>query len=138
MPLDKAADAAAFEPTHAHRTLHMRGRPVPCIVEPDAAAADYAAMAKDRALGARAQGFLNKDEELGLLFGLRLSVRSGGELLDYVVYPDEAFSDALMLHDTVCIINTRMEQLLSLRVQTDQFVKARSEFAKFSSELRGG
>ena len=68
--------------------------------------------------------------------GFKLRIQTDTEFLEYTVYPDEAFSDTVIFDETIHIINDSMENLFSLRkINTDQFVKTRSEFEKFKKMI---
>ena len=52
------------------------------------------------------------------------------------LYPDEEFIDTVIFDETIHIINDSMKNLFSLRkINTDQFVKTRSEFEKFKKMM---
>jgi len=81
-------------------------------------------------------GFLNKHDDLGLLMGFKLKIQTDTESFEYTVYPDEKFIDTVIFDETIHIINDLMENLFSLRkINTDQFVKTRSEFEKFKKMI---
>jgi len=68
--------------------------------------------------------------------GFKLKIQTDTEFLEYTVYPDEVFSDTVIFDETIHIINDSMENLFSLRkINTDQFVKTRSEFEKFKKMI---
>jgi hypothetical protein len=68
--------------------------------------------------------------------GFKLKIQTDTESLEYTVYPDEQFSDTVIFNETIHIINDSMENLFSLRkINTDQFVKTRSEFEKFKKMI---
>ena len=82
-------------------------------------------------------GFLNKDEEFGLLMGLKLKIQTKDDFFEYTVYPNEEFVDAVILNESIFIINEKLENLFALRgITTDQFVKTKSEFEKFKKILK--
>jgi hypothetical protein len=68
--------------------------------------------------------------------GFKLKIQTDTEYFEYTVYPDEEFIDAVILNETIHIINDSMDNLFSLRkIITDQFVKTRSEYDKFKKML---
>ncbi|MCA9827469.1 MAG: hypothetical protein KC444_03635 [Nitrosopumilus sp.] len=130
MPLDKMPDPGQFIPTHKSVVLHRRGEPVACIVDGSDPSL-YAPLENDPSLQAALTGFLNKDEEFGLLFGFQLKIKTDSAFLQFTVYPDEEFVDTVIFDERVYIISKRMEPIFTLKVATDQFVMAKSEFDKF-------
>jgi hypothetical protein len=131
MPLDKMPDPDEFVLTHNSKVLHTKGNPVACIID-NQNDSRYASLPNDPSLKASLIGFLNKHDDLGLLMGFKLKIQTDTEFLEYTVYPDEVFSDTVIFDETIHIINDSMENLFSLRkINTDQFVKTRSEFEKF-------
>ena len=132
MPLDKMPDPENFAKTHNTAILHVKGRPVSCIVESNENGAKYASLPNDPTLKASLIGFLNKHEDLGLMMGFKLKIQTDTEFLEYTAYPNDEFVDTVILNESIFIINDKMENLFSLkRIVTDQFVKTRSEFEKF-------
>jgi hypothetical protein len=135
MPLDKMPDPDEFVLTHNSKVLHAKGKPVACIID-NQNNFRYESLPEDLSLKASLIGFLNKHDDLGLLMGLKLKIQTDTEYFEYTVYPDEEFVDAVILNETIHIINDSMENLFSLRkIITDQFVKTRSEFEKFKKML---
>ena len=135
MPLDKMPDPDEFVLTHNSKVLHTKGNPVACIID-NQNDSRYASLPNDPSLKASLIGFLNKHDDLGLLMGFKLKIQTDTEFLEYTVYPDEAFSDTVIFDETIHIINDSMENLFSLRkINTDQFVKTRSEFEKFKKMI---
>jgi hypothetical protein len=68
--------------------------------------------------------------------GFKLKIQTDTESFEYVVYPDEECIDTVIFDETIHIINDSMENLFSLRkINTDQFVKTRSEFEKFKKMI---
>ena len=135
MPLDKMPDPDEFVLTHNSKVLHTKGTPVACIID-NQNDSRYASLPNDPSLKASLIGFLNKHDELGLLMGFKLKMQTDTEFLEYTVYPDEEFSDTVIFDETIHIINDSMENLFSLRkINTDQFVKTRSEFEKFKKMI---
>ena len=135
MPLDKMPDPDEFVLTHNSKVLHTKGNPVACIID-NQNDLRYASLPNDLSLKASLIGFLNKHDDLGLLMGFKLKIQTDTESLEYTVYPDEVFSDTVIFDETIHIINDSMENLFSLRkINTDQFVKTRSEFEKFKKMI---
>ncbi len=136
MPLDKMPDSRAFAPTHSSAVLHIRGKPVACIIDDASSALQYKSLFDDPSLRASLVGFLNKHDDLGLLMGLKLQIQTDSKSFEYIAYPNEEFVDAVIFDESICIINEKMENLFLLkRIVTDQFVKTQSEFEKFSKEM---
>ncbi len=120
-----------FVLTHNFKVLHTKGNPVACIID-NQNYSRYASLPNNPSLKASLIGFLNKHDDLGLLMGFKLKIHTDTEFLEYSVYPDEEFIDTVIFDETIHIINDTMENLFSLRkINTDQFVKTRSEFEKF-------
>ncbi len=134
MPLDKMPEPDKFVLTHNSKILHVKGNPVACII--DNQNDSRYALLTDPSLKASLVGFLNKHDDLGLLMGFKLKMQIDAESFDYTVYPDEEFVDTVIFAETIHIINDSMENLFSLRkINTDQFVKTRSEFEKFKKMM---
>lgn len=135
MPLDKMPEPDEFVLTHNSKVLHTKGNPVACIID-NQNDSRYASLPNDPSLKASLIGFLNKHDDLGLLMGFKLKIQTDTESLEYAVYPDEEFIDTVIFDETIHIINDSMENLFSLRkINTDQFVKTRSEFEKFKKMM---
>jgi len=135
MPLDKMPEPDEFVLTHNSKVLHTKGNPVACIID-NQNDSRYASLPNDPSLKASLIGFLNKHDDLGLLMGFKLMIQTDTESLEYSVYPDEEFIDTVIFDETIHIINDSMENLFSLRkINTDQFVKTRSEFEKFKKMM---
>lgn len=135
MPLDKMPDPDEFILTHNSKVLHTCGHPVACIID-NQNDSRYVSLFNDSSLKASLIGFLNKHDDLGLLMGFKLKIQTDTEYFEYTVYPDEEFIDAVILNETIHIINDSMDNLFSLRkIMTDQFVKTRSEYDKFKKML---
>ena len=135
MPLDKMPEPDEFVLTHNSKVLHTKGNPVACIID-NQNDSRYASLPNDPSLKASLIGFLNKHDDLGLLMGFKLMIQTDTESLEYSVYPDEEFIDTVSFDETIHIINDSMENLFSLRkINTDQFVKTRSEFEKFKKMM---
>ncbi len=135
MPLDKMPEPDEFVLTHNSKVLHTKGNPVACIID-NQNDSKYASLPNDPSLKASLIGFLNKHDDLGLLMGFKLKIQTDTESFEYVVYPDEEFIDTVIFDETIHIINDSMENLFSLRkINTDQFVKTRSEFEKFKKMI---
>jgi len=135
MPLDKMPEPDEFILTHNSKVLHTKGNPVACMID-NQNDSKYASLPNDPSLKASLIGFLNKHDDLGLLMGFKLKIQTDTESFEYVVYPDEEFIDTVIFDETIHIINDSMENLFSLRkINTDQFVKTRSEFEKFKKMI---
>ena len=135
MPLDKMPEPDEFILTHNSKVLHTKGNPVACVID-NQNDSKYASLPNDPSLKASLIGFLNKHDDLGLLMGFKLKIQTNTESFEYAVYPDEVFIDTVIFDETIHIINDSMENLFSLRkINTDQFVKTRSEFEKFKKMI---
>ena len=135
MPLDKMPEPDEFVLTHNSKVLHTDGNPVACIID-NQNNSGYASLPKDPSLKVSLIGFLNKHDDLGLLMGFKLKIQTNAESFEYTVYPDKKFIDTVIFDETIHIINDLMENLFSLRkINTDQFVKTRSEFEKFKKMI---
>ena len=135
MPLDKMPNPDEFILTHHSKVLHTKGNPVACIIDNENNSR-YALLSGDSSLKASLIGFLNKHDDLGLLMGFKLKIKTDTEFFEYTVYPNEEFIDAVILNETIHIINNSMDNLFSLRkIVTDQFVKTKSEFDKFKQMI---
>ena len=137
MPLDKMPDPENFGPTHNSTILHVKGKPVACIVvENDEKETKYASLPNDPTLKASLTGFLNKHDDLGLMMGFKLKIQTDTEFLEYTAYPNDEFIDTVIFDESIFIINDKLENLFSLRkIVTDQFVKTKSEFEKFKKMM---
>jgi hypothetical protein len=135
MPLDKMPNSEDFILTHNSRVLHSEGTPLACIID-NQNDSKYASLPNDSSLRASLIGFLNKHDDLGLLMGFKLKIQTETEFFEYTVYPDEVFIDTVIFDESIHIINDSMENLFSLRkIETDQFVKTRSEYDKFKKMM---
>lgn len=124
-----------FALTHNLKVLHSKGNPVACIID-NQNDSKYASLPNDPSLRASLMGFLNKHDDLGLLMGFTLKIQTETEFFEYTVYPDEEFTDTVIFDESIHIINDSMENLFSLRkIETDQFVKTRSEYDKFKKMI---
>jgi len=130
MPLDKMPDSEEFILTHKSVVLHKKEEPVACIVD-NSDPSLYELLESNSSLQASLTGFLNKDEEFGLLFGFQLKIKTDDMLLQFTVYPNEEFIDTVIFEERIYIINKKLEPLFTLKVATDQFVMTKSEFNKF-------
>lgn len=131
MPLDKMPNSEDFALTHNSNVLHSKGKPLACIID-NQNDSKCASLPNDPSLRASLIGFLNKHDDLRLLMGFKLKIQTETEFFEYTVYPDEEFTDAVIFDESIHIINDSMENLFSLRkIETDQFVKTRSEYDKF-------
>lgn len=132
MPLDKMTNTEDFVPTHKSVILHVQGKPVACIID---AKNNYDDIKNDPFIRANLTGFLNKDDEFGLLMGFQLKIKSGEQFLQFTVYPNDEFIGTVIVDERIFIINEKMDPLFSLRLNTDQFVKTKSEFDKFQKMI---
>ena len=133
MPLDKMTNTEDFVPTHKSVILHIRGKPVACVIDTKN---NYDEINENPSLRANLTGFLNKDEELGLLMGFQLKIKTDDQFLQFTVYPDEEFIETVIFDEIIFIINEKMDILFSLKINTDQFVKTKSEFDKFQQMIK--
>ena len=136
MPLDKMPNPEEFVPTHKSTVLHIQENPVSCIIDTHSNSSDFESLLDNPHVKAKLVGFLNKDEEIGLLFGFKLIISSEEKSFEYTVYPNDQLIDTLIFNEIICIINSEMDQLFSLKINTDQFVKTKSEFDKFQNMLK--
>ena len=140
MPLDKMPDSEDFVQTHKSVILHYQGNPIACIVVDDDNEAEnkfnrYEKLSNNPSLKAKLIGFLNKHDDLGLLMGLKLKIQTDDDFLEFTIYPNDEFIDTVIFNETVSIINDKLDNLFSLRIVTDQFVKTRTEFKKFQNVM---
>ena len=132
MPLDKISDPEDFVLTHDSIILHIKGKPVACIIDDAKNESRYTSLLHDPSLKASLIGFLNKHDDLGLLMGFKLKIQTDTEFFEYTVYPNEEFIDTVIFDESIFIVNNDLENIFSLRrIVTDQFVKTKSEFEKF-------
>ena len=126
-----------FIPTHKSTTLHTKGEPVACIVDHDSQnESRYNSILNDSSLQVSLIGFLNKHEDLGLLMGFKLKLKTDAEFFEYTVYPDSEFIDTVIFNESIFIINEKLENLYFLKkITTDQFVKTKTEFDKFQKMI---
>jgi hypothetical protein len=134
VPLDKMPNPEEFVPTHKSVVLHKKGDPVACIID-NTKPSVYASLENNISLQASIMGFLNKDDELGLLFGFQLKIKTDIVFLQFTVYPNDEFIDTLIFDERIYIINEKLEPIFTLKVATDQFVKTKSEFDKFKNMM---
>lgn len=132
MPLDKIPDSENYQISHNSTVLHTRGDPVACIIDENTPVSEYSSLPDDSSLKAGLTGFLNKHDDLGLLLGFKLQIKTDSKFFEYTVYPNDDFVDAVIFNESITIINKNLETLFTLRkIVTDQFVKTKSEFDKF-------
>jgi len=134
VPLDKMPDSEEFIPTHKSVVLHKKEEPVACIID-DSDPSLYELLENNSSLQAVLTGFLNKDEEFGLLFGFQLKIKTDVMFLQFTVYPNEEFIDTVIFEERIYIINEKLEPVFTLKVATDQFVMTKSEFDKFKNMM---
>ena len=136
MPLDKIEDTEEYAKTHESLILHIKNNPVGCIVEENNQnKSKYSLIEKKSDVKASIRGFLNKHEEAGLLMGFKFKIQINDETLEYTVYPNDEFIDAVILNEMIFVIDNQMRQIFSCKILTDQFVKTKSELDKFQKIL---
>ena len=136
MPLDKIENTEKYIQTHKALVLHIKNNPVGCIIEEDNEnKSKYSMLEKKSEIKASIRGFLNKHEETGLLMGFKFKIQIIDETLEYTVYPNDEFIDAVILNEMIFIIDNQMGQIFSCKILTDQFVKTKSELDKFQKIL---
>ena len=132
MPLDKIEDTEEYAKTHESLILHIKNNPVGCIIEKNNENKNkYSLIEKKSDVKASIRGFLNKHEEAGLLMGFKFKIQINDETLEYTVYPNDEFIDAVILNEMIFVIDNKMKQIFSCKILTDQFVKTKSELDKF-------
>lgn len=133
MPLDKMPDTEQYAPSHKSVVLHVKGKPVACIIDNDSDnEARFQTISKNDTLKASLIGFLNKHDDLGLLMGFKLKIQTDSDFFEYTVYPNEEFVETIIFDESIFITNDKLENLFSLRkIVTDQFTKTKTEFDKF-------
>ena len=138
MPLDKIENTEDYTPTHQSVVLHSNGNPIACILDKTPTNnVRYEKISKSN-LRASITGFLNKDDELGLLFGFKLQMKTKDDFFEFTVYPNQEFIDAVIFDESLCIIDEKLNTLFYLKnIVTDQFVKTKVEFDKFKKILSG-
>jgi hypothetical protein len=136
MPLDKIEDTKEYDKTHESLILHIKNNPVGCIIEENNQnKSKYTLIEKKSDVKASIRGFLNKHEEAGLLMGFKFKIQINDETLEYTVYPNDEFIDAVILNEMIFVIDNQMGQIFSCKILTDQFVKTKSELDKFQKIL---
>ena len=136
MPLDKIEDTEEYNKTHESLILHIKNNPVGCIIEENNQnKSKYSLIEKKSDVKASIRGFLNKHDEAGLLMGFKFKIQINDEALEYTVYPNEEFIDAVILNEMIFVIDNQMGQIFSCKILTDQFVKTKSELDKFQKIL---
>lgn len=136
MPLDKIEDTEEYAKTHESLILHIKNNPVGCIIEKNnESKSKYSLIKKKSDVKASIRGFLNKHEDTGLLMGFKFKIQINDEILEYTVYPNDEFIDAIILNEMIFVIDNKMKQIFSCKILTDQFVKTKSELDKFQKIL---
>ena len=136
MPLDKIEATEEYAKTHESLILHIKNNPVGCIIEKNNENKNkYSLIEKKSDVKASIRGFLNKHEEAGLLMGFKFKIQINDETLEYTVYPNDEFIDAVILNEMIFVIDNQMRQIFSCKILTDQFVKTKSELDKFQKIL---
>ena len=95
----------------------------------------YSSIKKISDVKASIRGFLNKHEDAGLVMGFKFKIQINNEILEYTVYPNDEFIDAIILNEMIFVIDNKMKQIFSCKILTDQFVKTKSELDKFQKIL---
>jgi len=136
MPLDKIEETEEYAKTHESLILHIKNNPVGCIIEKNnESKSKYLLIEKKSDVKASIRGFLNKHEDSGLLMGFKFKIQINDETLEYTVYPNDEFIDAVILNEMIFVIDNKMKQIFSCKILTDQFVKTKSELDKFQKIL---
>ena len=136
MPLDKIQDVEKYIQTHESLILHIKGNPVACIVEEVFEnKIKYDSLEKKSEIKASLSGFLNKHEEIGLLMGFKLRIQVSEQIFEYTSYPTDEFIDTVIFNEKIFLIDEQMNQIISFKILTDQFVKTKSELDKFKKLL---
>ena len=136
MPLDKIENTETYIQTHKALVLHIKNNPVGCIIEKNnESKSKYSLIKKKSDVKASIRGFLNKHEDAGLLMGFKFKIQINDEILEYTVYPNDEFIDAIILNEMIFVIDDKMKQIFSCKILTDQFVKTKSELDKFQKIL---
>ena len=136
MPLDKIQDVEKYIQTHKSLILHIKGNPVACVVEEIFEnKIKYNSLEKKSEVKASLSGFLNKHEEIGLLMGFKLRIQVSEQIFEYTSYPTDEFIDAVIFNEKIFLIDEQMNQIISFKILTDQFVKTKSELDKFKELL---
>ena len=136
MPLDKIEDTEEYAKTHESLILHIKNNPVGCIIEKNNEnKSKFSLIKKKSDVKASIRGFLNKHEDAGLLMGFKFKIQINNEILEYTVYPNDEFIDAIILNEMIFVIDNKMKQIFSCKILTDQFVKTKSELDKFQKIL---
>ena len=129
MPLDKIDDVERYVQTHKSIILHIRDNPVGCIIEENNEnKKKYLRIEKKSEIKASIRGFLNKYDDEKLIMGFKFKIQINNEILEYTVYPNNEFIDAIIVTEMVFIIDNKTKQIFSCKILTDQFVKTKSEF----------
>ena len=137
MPLDKINETEEYAQTHKSLILHIKNNPFGCIVEKNNEnRIKYSTIEKKSEVKASIRGFLNKHDDERLFMGFKFKIQINNETLEYTSYPSEEFTDAIILNETIFIIDNKMSQIFSCKILTDQFVKTKSEFDKFQKILK--
>ena len=108
-------DSEEFIPTHKSAVLHKKGAPVACVID-NSDPSLYELLENNSSLQAVLTGFLNKDEEFGLLFGFQLKIKTDIIFLQFTVYPSEEFIDTVIFDERIYIINEKLEPIFTLKV----------------------
>ena len=96
---------------------------------------EYELLEKKSEVKASLSGFLNKHEEIGLLMGFKLRIQVSEQIFEYTSYPTDEFIDTVIFNEKIFLIDEQMNQIISFKILTDQFVKTKSELDKFKKLL---
>ena len=136
MPLDKIQDVEKYIQTHKSLILHIKSNPVACVVEETFEnKSKYDSLENKSSVKASISGFLNKHEEIGLLMGFKLRIQVSEQIFEYTSYPTDEFIDTVIFNEKIFLIDDKMNQIISFKILTDQFVKTKSELDKFKKLL---
>ena len=117
MPLDKIEDTEEYAKTHESLILHIKNNPVGCIIEKNNEnKSKFSLIKKKSDVKASIRGFLNKHEEAGLLMGFKFKIQINNEILEYTVYPNDEFIDAIILNEMIFVIDNKMKQIFSCKI----------------------
>ena len=137
MPLDKILDTEQYASSHKSTVLHVKGKPVACIIDNDPNNENlFKSISKNDTLKASLIGFLNKHDDFGLLMGFKLKIQTDSSFFEYTVYPSEDFVETVIFNESIYIINEKLDHLFSLKkIVTTQFIKTKTEFDKLKKQI---
>ena len=67
--------------------------------------------------------------------GFKLRIQVNDQIFEYTSYPTDEFIDAVIFNEKIFLIDEQMNQIISFKILTDQFVKTKSELDKFKKLL---